>query len=617
MGVLWFFEPAPDRRDQREAADEALRAETAVRAQSAGQFFDAAAVWTGEIAGDPRVQLALAGQAAPAKHFFEGALQRNCDRILGVRLLDASGGTMLEVGTRRERLAAVLGFDPPWKSPTNQQFWFSSFEPGAERGWLFEVAARAAGTDGGTRGWVLATFDGYRALATPAAASGNEGRFGLLLADGRWSVADAKQQTLLGRSAWNNEGVAEWSRGGEAGRLCVSPLATMETLPGSAVRSAPYRFAALAPPTAVAAAPVASRLLSFGTALFLVCAAVATWAGIRLSTRLTGLRRRLDALHQQRTGHPVGDETTGNELRALEATVSALESDAPAASRRLRGRISELEREVQQLHHRSETQDEFLSFLCHELRTPLAAIRSFSELIRGTPDLEPAERQEFLEIIEAESQRVTLLATDLLDVTRIDSGAMPWRDRWVDPKVTGNIVVRTMQILARRKRVHLLFQHDPDLDSLCVDPHRLQQVLINLVSNALRFTPEAGQVTVRISNSTLRGRPAVSFAVLDTGPGIPAEMLARVFERFVQAPDRHHSARGAGLGLAIAQRIVQQYEGEISAENLPTSGARVHFCLPVGEKPELDDEGEESIDTSPWSSEPALPLPDPALSPSP
>jgi signal transduction histidine kinase len=266
--------------------------------------------------------------------------------------------------------------------------------------------------------------------------------------------------------------------------------------------------------------------------------------------------------------------------------------------RRLRAHNEEMQGMLERLHRADQLKDEFLSFFSHELRTPLSAIRSFAELLRITGDIEEEDRREFLTIIESECERLTRLSTDLLDLAKIESGDMPWRERVLRPHDFLQPALKTLKVLAEKGGVHLMLQHDAVLPRIVADVDRLTQVVTNLVSNALKFTPPGGQVTVRASGGRRAdGTPVLGITVQDTGPGIPQEYLERVFDRYVQAPDTQAgNVRGTGLGLTICKRVVQHYSGTIQAANHPNGGALFHITLPACEPPGTEPDGVDTLE---------------------
>jgi two-component system sensor histidine kinase KdpD len=211
----------------------------------------------------------------------------------------------------------------------------------------------------------------------------------------------------------------------------------------------------------------------------------------------------------------------------------------------------------------------------HDLRTPLASVKAaVSSLRRDSATMSEVDRAELLELIELQSDRLARLVTNLLDMTRIESGALAIRPTLIPLDELVDESLAAVNGLVPRSRVHLA--HSPDLPLLEIDHVLMGQVLANLLENAARLSP--GDSPIRI-NARPIGGPAVPFieiSVADEGPGIEAEDRGRVFEMFSQ---KSGGAR-AGLGLAIAKAFVEAHGGSIWIDPMVTRGARVVFTVP-------------------------------------
>jgi signal transduction histidine kinase len=246
--------------------------------------------------------------------------------------------------------------------------------------------------------------------------------------------------------------------------------------------------------------------------------------------------------------------------RALEATTAELR-DANA-------RLQELDR----------LKDEFVSNVSHELRTPLTSIRSFSEILLDDPDIDPADRQEFLGIIVRESERLTRLITDMLDLARMEAGEARWQFAPVDLAALLRDAAAATGQLFRDRQVTLELALAPGLPPVQADADRIAQVAINLLSNAVKFSPE-GSGRVRLALREAAEGQVVE--VSDNGPGIAPEDQAAIFERFRQAGDTMTSKpSGTGLGLAICRTIMQRHGGTLAVHSVPGEGATFRATLP-------------------------------------
>jgi signal transduction histidine kinase len=219
------------------------------------------------------------------------------------------------------------------------------------------------------------------------------------------------------------------------------------------------------------------------------------------------------------------------------------------------------------------TNDALLSDVCHELRTPLTSIRSFAEILRDSPDLDAAQRRQFLDIIVRESERLARLIADLLDLARMDAGKLPWRFAPVALEAVLREAAAVTEPLFAARRVRLTPEFSGGLPPLRADADRIMQVAINLLANAAKFAPEdSGRVGLRLFG--VAGGQA--FEVADNGPGISPTDQAVIFERFRQAGQ----AAGSGLGLAICRAIVAGHGGALTVRSAPGEGAAFRVVLP-------------------------------------
>jgi PAS domain S-box-containing protein len=273
------------------------------------------------------------------------------------------------------------------------------------------------------------------------------------------------------------------------------------------------------------------------------------------------------------SGAPIRDEHDGViGVILVFRDVSARKRSEQARERLL---LAEAEREAAVLANQAK--DEFLAVLSHELRNPLAAMLGWLDLIRmGTLDSSGSLRA--IESIERAALRQKRLVSDLLDVSRIVSGRFGVERRPFD---LGRLVADCVEE-ARPEAVAkgVALEHRAAARPLVVsgDPERLEQVVENLLSNALKFTPRGGRIEVALGEADGRARVVVE----DTGAGIAADMLPRIFERFWQARTRAARSEGLGLGLAIVKHIVDEHGGTIVAESDgPERGARFALELPI------------------------------------
>ena len=230
---------------------------------------------------------------------------------------------------------------------------------------------------------------------------------------------------------------------------------------------------------------------------------------------------------------------------------------------------------------------EFVANVSHELRTPLTSIISYSEALLdgGLEDRETTEN--FLEVIHAESGRMATLVSELLQLSRLDSSQARWAFDRVDIVLTVKNCVDRLQIGAREKSqelTHYAFGAVPDV---WADREKISQVFINVIVNAIKYTPNGGSITVYVS----RAGDEVHIKVSDTGIGVPAEAIPRLTERFFRVDKaRSRDMGGTGLGLAIANEIVTAHRGALSISSEPGKGTDVLIRLPIDAAPDQNAE---------------------------
>ena len=222
---------------------------------------------------------------------------------------------------------------------------------------------------------------------------------------------------------------------------------------------------------------------------------------------------------------------------------------------------------------------EFVSTVSHELRTPLTAIRAALGLALGGAVGElPAKVREVLDVASRNSERLTALINDLLDLEKIEAGRASFHDEYLELTEVVRRAVEMNQPYADRFDVHFRVAADSEPLPVLADEGRLMQVLTNLLSNAAKYSPRGGTVTISVERT---GTDA-TVAVRDHGPGVPEHFRARLFSRFAQADSADARAKGGtGLGLSIAQAIVDRMHGVVDFENHPEGGAVFRVRLPI------------------------------------
>ncbi|HUL97347.1 MAG TPA: sensor histidine kinase [Usitatibacter sp.] len=226
--------------------------------------------------------------------------------------------------------------------------------------------------------------------------------------------------------------------------------------------------------------------------------------------------------------------------------------------------------------------DDFISTVTHELRTPLTSIRAFSEILHDNPDIDPAERERFLGLVIKESERLTRLINQVLDLAKLESGLAEWSTTDVDLREIVTDAVGATSQLFKSRGVAIEARIPPRVPRVHADRDRVMQVLLNLLSNAVKFCPpRTGRVEVRLVQA---GDTLMRVEVQDNGEGISAEHQAVIFEKFRQVGDTlTQKPAGTGLGLAICRQIVSRLGGRLWVESEPGRGSTFSFTLPLAE----------------------------------
>ncbi len=235
---------------------------------------------------------------------------------------------------------------------------------------------------------------------------------------------------------------------------------------------------------------------------------------------------------------------------------------------------------VERVEASQTAQRDFVANVSHELKTPLTSIQGYSQAIKDDFAEEPETAKRFATIINDEADRMHRMVVQLLDLARWDSNQTPLQPLPMDVAPLLNAILMKVQPQANEKSIQLSADIKP-LPQLTIDGDRINQVLTNLMANAIKYTPDGGRVRL----SAWQENGVAKFAVDDTGQGIPEEDLPRIFERFYRV-DKSRKGNGAettnfGLGLAISQEIVKAHGGEITAQSVVGRGTRFLVQLPI------------------------------------
>jgi signal transduction histidine kinase len=295
---------------------------------------------------------------------------------------------------------------------------------------------------------------------------------------------------------------------------------------------------------------------------------VAIVAAILLAQWLTQPIRRLTQASRS---------LAAGELHTRVPVPTSASPEVAELARSFNNMADQLEESIRLVSDDRDRSRDFLADVSHELRTPIAALRTFNELLRDGAAADPATREEFLEQSARQIERLDWLSTNLLELSKLDSGLVALDLRPDDLRAVVENAVEQAEPLAKRKALDLVVHLPPEPLRQPHDPPRVGQILSNLIGNAIKFTPPGGRVDVELRPTS----EGAELSVSDTGVGIDAEELPHVFERFYRG-NRTLQERGAGsgLGLSIAKSIVDMHHGRIAIQSAADTGTRVMVTLP-------------------------------------
>jgi NtrC-family two-component system sensor histidine kinase KinB len=319
-----------------------------------------------------------------------------------------------------------------------------------------------------------------------------------------------------------------------------------------------------------------------------------------LVTRINPAAERLFGARAELLGKPIGE--VARDPRIAQAVVDVLRSQAPVASEsaaavlpwavdgarrafrirstpmkdadtKLVGAVTLLE-DITHLSEISRLKSEFIAAASHELRTPLTSVQmGIYLLLEGTTGPLGERQQEILEVCREDTTRLDRLMRELLDLSKIESGAVTPVFAPIRPSALIAAATDPLRLQVESRGIRLDVDAPPDLPAVSVDRSQIERVITNLVTNATRATPAGGTITVAAAQ---RGEE-IAISVADTGTGIPREYLSRIFEPFVQVS--HATGGGAGLGLTISRRIVEAHGGQLTVQSSPGQGSIFTFTV--------------------------------------
>jgi len=274
--------------------------------------------------------------------------------------------------------------------------------------------------------------------------------------------------------------------------------------------------------------------------------------------------------------------------KKLEQWNKELEEEVKRRTEDLSNANKKLEAANKTLRMIDKEKTKFLNTVAHDLRTPLAAIRAYADMIIMYKDESAEVREEFLNIIIQESDRLGSLIDNLLNLARIESGTIKYDMKQFNLNELISYFVNTYKGHASQLGLSLVSNIPEDITEITGDRNRLGQVIANLLSNAMKFTPSGGKIFIDLNKSfesdAYPERKEVCISVSDTGVGIPKQYHKKIFEKFGRAEMPGETVKeGVGLGLAIAKQIVDHHGGKIWVESEEKKGSKFYFTLPVYE----------------------------------
>ncbi|HEV8377680.1 MAG TPA: HAMP domain-containing sensor histidine kinase, partial [Tepidisphaeraceae bacterium] len=280
------------------------------------------------------------------------------------------------------------------------------------------------------------------------------------------------------------------------------------------------------------------------------------------------------------------DISTGDEFQQLSETFNRMLTNLKAGEDQLRAinksldmKLGQLEESNVALYESNRLKNEFLANVSHELRTPLNSILGFADLLKDAAVTNDPKNARYLQNIISSGKHLLALITDLLDLAKIEAGKMEVRSEPLSLTDLFEGLISIIKPLAEKKELSIVATVGRDVPIMQTDPAKLQQVLYNFLSNAIKFSPNAGRIDVKAERFE---EDNVRISVSDQGPGIELEKQSVIFEKFRQidgSVTRQHS--GTGLGLAISKELTQLMGGSIGVMSRPNDGAAFWVILPV------------------------------------
>jgi signal transduction histidine kinase len=277
--------------------------------------------------------------------------------------------------------------------------------------------------------------------------------------------------------------------------------------------------------------------------------------------------------------HPRDDATAAERLAAAETELESLREELETTNRGVVALYAELEDQAEQLRHASELKSRFLSYISHEFRTPLGAIRSLSGILLDQLDGPLSmEQQKQVRFVRTSADELLELVNDQLDLAKLEAGRLTVSPAWFEMVDLFSTLRGMFKPILLNESLSLTFEEPRGDVKLYTDDRKLSQILRNFISNALKFTPE-GEVRVR---ATVNPDETATFTVTDTGIGIPEESLRHIFDDFTQVETPlNRRLRGTGLGLSLCRRLARLLGGDVAVESIVGAGSKFSATIPM------------------------------------
>lgn len=307
--------------------------------------------------------------------------------------------------------------------------------------------------------------------------------------------------------------------------------------------------------------------------------------GIPVKYEIEGYRKGKEKVNVMISASPIMKDGKFDKSIVILSDITKLKNQEYYLERQIAIRTEELNRAKEQAEKANQLKSEFLANISHELRTPMHAILNYSKYgIEKSGKTDTAKNLHYFRNIRTSGERLMNLLNNLLDLSKLEAGKEVYRMAETDVYRVAVDAIEEFKGIWAKKSIHIVRTNSASSTVILCDEYKIGQVLRNLLSNAIRFSPEGGEISISFGSDVIRKEDrsvnALKVAISDNGQGIPEDELQDVFEKFTQSSRTKTGAGGTGLGLAICKEIISAHRGIIWAENNASGGARFSFLLP-------------------------------------